>query len=256
MSALSDALYRQLVEAIPADLDYDYLLTGGSRAAVVCGNYVGTGLLGSGEGRPAQGTEPEPAGSLRDLARLALSWNLREAGIGMAALCAYWNNPERHDGLRRGLASQVEPGDSFLALRPEFAGRKVGVIGHFPILAERVAPYCELSVFERQPQAGDYPDSAAEFLLPQMDVVFITGATFPNKTLPRLLELCPRAMTILVGASVPLSPLLFDHGVTALSGLILPRTTEQEWARVISQGCRHALSRAGRKVMLRGDALA
>ena len=69
-----------------------------------------------------------------------------------------------------------------------------------------------------QPEWGDYPAEAAEVLLPQQDFVFMTGATFANKTMPRLLELSKHAVTVLVGPSVPLHPILFDYGANGLSG--------------------------------------
>ena len=36
-------------------------------------------------------------------------------------------------------------------------------------------------MIERRPGAKDYPDAACEYLLPEMDAVFITGSTAANK---------------------------------------------------------------------------
>ena len=56
-------------------------------------------------------------------------------------------------------------------------------------------------------------------LLPQCDLVLITGSSIVNKTLPHLLELCENAYTILTGPSVPLCPDLLDLGIDRLAGM-------------------------------------
>jgi uncharacterized protein (DUF4213/DUF364 family) len=80
---------------------------------------------------------------------------------------------------------------------------------------------CELSILEKRPIPGDYPDSACEFLLPTQDFVFATGVTLINKTFPRLLALSRKTAFILVGPSVPLAPFLFDYGVRDLQGFVV-----------------------------------
>jgi uncharacterized protein (DUF4213/DUF364 family) len=80
----------------------------------------------------------------------------------------------------------------------------VGVIGHFPRLESLAWVAAEMFIFERIPQPGDYPDSAAEYLIPTCDVLIITGTSVINKTAPRLLELAQGLEIYLVGPSVPL----------------------------------------------------
>ena len=75
---------------------------------------------------------------------------------------------------------------------------------------------------EREPADGDLPASAAADILPQADVVAITGMSLVNHTLDDLLELrSPEAKTLLLGASTPLSPVLFEYGIDFLSGSIV-----------------------------------
>ena len=81
----------------------------------------------------------------------------------------------------------------------EMEGKKVAVIGHFPGM-EVGRRACGLTVLERNPQEGDLPDFAAEYVLPEQDYVFITGTALTNKTMPRLLELSEHATVGLVGA--------------------------------------------------------
>jgi uncharacterized protein (DUF4213/DUF364 family) len=114
-------------------------------------------------------------------------------------------------------------------------GKSVAVVGHFPFvdrLRERVG---RLWVLERRPGPGDEPEEAAARVLPQADVVALTGATFVNGTLEALLGLCrPGGRVILLGPSTPLSPVLYGHGIDVLSGAIVEAT--EPVVRAVSQG--------------------
>jgi uncharacterized protein (DUF4213/DUF364 family) len=100
-------------------------------------------------------------------------------------------------------------------------GKKVAVIGHFMHLEKILGDVCDLSILEKRPGPGDYPDSACEFILPNQDFVFATAVTVINKTLPRLLELSCKQGLILAGPTTPLAPLLFDFGARDLQGLVV-----------------------------------
>jgi uncharacterized protein (DUF4213/DUF364 family) len=115
------------------------------------------------------------------------------------------------------------------------AGKSVAVVGHFPFvdrLRERVG---RLWVLERRPGPRDEPEEAAATLLPQADVVALTGATFVNGTLEALLALCrPGGRVLVLGPSTPLSPVLYAHGVDVLSGAIVE--APEPVVRAVSQG--------------------
>lgn len=56
---------------------------------------------------------------------------------------------------------------------------------------------------------------AASDLIPQADVVAITGSALINHTLDRLLSLAKRQATVpVLGPSTPLSPVLFEYGAS------------------------------------------
>ena len=73
----------------------------------------------------------------------------------------------------------------------------------------------------RNPQPGDYPEAACEYLLPEQDYVFITGETLIYKTLPRLLVLAKKAKVVLVGPVAPLSEVLFKFGVNVICSFVV-----------------------------------
>ena len=59
-------------------------------------------------------------------------------------------------------------------------------------------------------------------MIPRADVVAITGTAFINHTFEDLIALCrPEAVTLVLGPSTPLSPVLFSHGVRILSGSVV-----------------------------------
>ncbi len=152
--------------------------------------------------------------TLADAAEAMKSWNLREAGMGLAAANAFYNTPERIRVLHC-----AEPYENYCTAGLSFDGAAVGVIGHMGLTPEIHGAAREVYIIERCPQPGDYPDAACEYILPRCDYVFITGSALVNKTLPRLLELSRGAYTILTGPSVPLCPALLDLGVDRLAGM-------------------------------------
>jgi uncharacterized protein (DUF4213/DUF364 family) len=77
-------------------------------------------------------------------------------------------------------------------------------------------------VLELSPGPGDLPAERAPEIIPQADVVAITGMTLINGTFEALAALPrPGAFVVVLGPSTPLSPLLFDHGVDAISGAVV-----------------------------------
>ncbi|WP_051866769.1 Rossmann-like domain-containing protein [Corynebacterium atypicum] len=159
--------------------------------------------------------------SLHAASQLATSWNLREAAFDAAAVNAHYADPQRAaaNGFTRAGEGLAFP-HVFRALAPAVAGKKVVVVGHFPFAPEVMSQAGQFAMLEVNPQQGDYPASACEFLLPEADVAIISGSALVNKTLPRLLELSQEAFTVVIGPSTPLAPMLFDHGVDFIAGLV------------------------------------
>lgn len=98
-------------------------------------------------------------------------------------------------------------------------GKRVALIGHFPFVPHLRDQISHLDVLEFSPLDDDLPASAAPQVIPQAEVVAITGMTLHNGTLEALLSLCaPDAKVMLLGPSTPLSPVMFDYGIDVLAG--------------------------------------
>jgi len=145
----------------------------------------------------------------RDLIEYARSDNLLEASIGVAAINSLLDVDE----------SQAVEINAVKVLIEHGRGKNVALVGHFPFIPKLRPAVGQLWVIEQHPVEGDYPAESAADLIPQADVVAITSSALINHTLEGLLALCrPNALVMMLGPSTPLSPVLFDHGVSILSG--------------------------------------
>ena len=128
-------------------------------------------------------------------------------------------------------------------------GKRVAVVGHFPF-TERVRQLAlHLDVLENEPKSGDLPAQLAPEVLPHADVVALTGMTFVNHTLEPLLRQCsPGARVIVLGASTPLSAILFDYGVDYLCGA-LSKDVQAVLTRVAEGATYPQISKAGLKLV-------
>jgi len=144
-----------------------------------------------------------------ELAQMAYSESIPEAAIGMATINSLLDIDEERCLNLNASDLIAEKGE----------GKRVAIIGHFPFTPKLREVAKALWIIEKNPQEDDFTEAEAENLIPQADVVGITGSAFTNHTVEHLLELCnPRAFTVVLGATAPLSPVLFDYGVSAISG--------------------------------------
>ena len=210
-------IYDALVDCLPAGGRITRAAQGGIWTAAECGaGGVGTAMTTDGDSFPAMYRDGITGLSTREAALAAKSWNLREASFGVAAANACYNTPERV-----ALLNCAEPWDNYCTRGLDFTGRTVGLVGHLIMPEHTLDGAKRVHILERHPQPGDLPDSACEFVLPECDIVLITGSSLVNKTLPRLLELCRNAFVILTGPTVPLCPALLELGIDRLAGLAI-----------------------------------
>ncbi len=143
-----------------------------------------------------------------ELAEYAKSNSLLEASIGMATINSLIDVDESRCIEKNAFDLILEKGE----------GRKVAVVGHFPWIPKLREKIKNLWVLEQRLREGDLPAIEADRILPDCDVVGITGTSFINHTLEGLLKLCKKAYVILIGPTSPLSPILFDYGINAVCG--------------------------------------
>jgi len=164
-----------------------------------------------------QQTEVDAAGLLlelgaRALAGLARSKSLIEASVGLAAINALL--PRHEDRYVDLNAEQV------IAERGE--GKRVVVVGSFPFLKRLRDRVGSMAVMDLRPGKGDTPPESAAELLPQADLIALSGTSLINHTFGELMALCsPEALVMVLGPSTPLSPVLFDHGAQILAGSVV-----------------------------------
>ncbi len=174
-----------------------------------------------------------------ELARMAYSESLLEAAIGMATINSLVEIDERS-------CRELNAGN---LIAETGAGKATVVIGHFPFVPRLKGLISELKVIEKNPVGGDYAETETERLVPEADVVAITGTAFTNHTIENLLRLCsPRAYVIVLGGTVPMSDVLFDYGVDAISGTMV---TEPEMVlRCVSQGANYRQIKGIRQITM------
>ena len=208
---------------------YDALIDGiDSRAritATLCGEYwamaetdegAGVAMATAGDSVPPLFPDGLVDLPLKEAAKAAKSWHFTEAAFGLASANAFYNAPVRLDGL-----GCREPLGGYYTDGLDLYGKTIGFVGHMHGPKGLREQAKKVYIIEKEPQPGDYPDSACDYILPQCDIVIITGSSLVNKTLPHLLELSERAYTILTGPSVPMCPALLDFGIDRLAGLVL-----------------------------------
>ncbi len=147
--------------------------------------------------------------SAQELAGLLRSDSPMEAGLGMAAVNALLEVDETALTDRNATEEIVGRG----------AGKRVVIVGHFPFIPTVRQVAAHLDVLELDPGPGELPPEAAAEVIPQADVVAITGTSLLNRTFDGLIRLCrPGAYVLVLGPTTPLSPLLFDYGVDLIAG--------------------------------------
>jgi uncharacterized protein len=161
----------------------------------------------------------------KSLAALAKSSSQMEAAIGMATINSLIEVDETH-------CTELNAAD---LLMKNGEDKRVAIVGHFPFVPKLRKVAKELWVIEKNPREGDRPESEAKNLIPQADVVGITGTAFINHSIERLLLLCnPKAYIVILGGTAPLSPVLFDYGISTVSGTVV--VDPESVLRCVSQG--------------------
>lgn len=90
-------------------------------------------------------------------------------------------------------------------------------IGHFKTAAEWRERGYPVTIVELFPRPGDIHWDDADIPLHQAEIVLMTGLTVVNETLEAVIRRTPSAkLRIIMGPTVPASPVLFDYGIDLL----------------------------------------
>ncbi len=178
----------------------------------------------------------------RELTDMVFSESILEAAIGMAGINSLIDIDESHCSELNASEIIAEKGRD----------KNVAIIGHFPFIPKIREIVRNLWVIEKNPHPGDYPEEKAKELIPEADVLAITGTAITNHTIEELLKLKNKnTYTIVLGDSAILSPVLFDYGVDAIAGT---KVLDPDLVlRCISQGANFRQINGTRKlIMLKG----
>jgi uncharacterized protein len=149
-----------------------------------------------------------------ELAEYTKSWNLTEASIGVAAINSMVSPPRKVLDINA---------DKFVLEKGK--DKNVVMVGAFPFMDALKAVAKEMIVLELDPyqlnaKENILPDSAAEYVIPDCDLLIITGSTLINKSMERLLALAKssKAYTVILGPSTVMSEIFFDYGADMIAG--------------------------------------
>lgn len=168
-----------------------------------------------------------------DIAPKLASWDAFDNVLAISAINAVINS---HQNILLEKALKLPPCENenlsvFYYFRPYLERKKIIIIGRYPNI-DSVMSGLDYQIIERMPQQNDLPDSAAEYLVPQADWVFITASSLINKTFTRLSQLAKNAVTVLMGPSTPWLEELSNFDIDYLAGTIV---THPEKAQQIAE---------------------
>ena len=145
----------------------------------------------------------------RELAEYVFSENWLEASLGMAAI---------NSALPIQTKARIINAQEIILKKGR--SKKVGIIGHFPFVEKFKKQFEELFVFEKNPRNEDLSEKDIPDFLPQADVIAISSTTLTNHTFENIMQNIKKdSFVILLGPTSPVSPILFDFGIDAVSGV-------------------------------------
>lgn len=213
-------IYDTIINSIPkGEIIVDTIMGDSWSLVETNKNNVGIAMTTLGSSRTPIFTESFIGMDVSKASQAIKSWNLEEASLGLASANAYLNTEEKMKQY-----NCEEPYENYCTRGLDLSGKKLGIVGHLKMPKEVKEAVAKYYILELNPKPNDYPASACEWILPECDIVIITGSSLINKTLPRLLELSKNAYTILAGPTVPLCPELLNLGIDRLAGLVITDT--------------------------------
>jgi uncharacterized protein (DUF4213/DUF364 family) len=178
-----------------------------------------------------------------DFTRLLASSDALSAAVGLATLNAVNQPPE----------SALTTFDAADWLAEQSADRTIALFGRFPFIEGEIRPFArQVWVFEQEPEAGEFNLSDITTILPQTDVVAITGSSIINHTIDLILpRIRLETLVVVLGPSTPLSEKLFSCGIQAMFGVRVVNL-QQVIASVTAGDCFQKMQGLQRVSLLKG----
>lgn len=155
---------------------------------------------------------------------MVLSTDILESAVGLATINSIVNKDAESNTSPVMEALNIGKND------------EVCMVGYFKPLADPVREKCKkLYILERRPSDEEFvhSDWACNILLPNCNLVIISGSTIINKTIDHLLELASGKVAI-IGPSTSLSHIFKDYGVSFLFGSKV--LDSDKVLRIVSEG--------------------
>jgi uncharacterized protein len=181
----------------------------------------------------------------RDVLPLLRSDHQLERTIGLATLNSLFEAP----------ADAVSALDGHSLTLAHARDRHVVTVGRFAFVESLRAVARRVTVLELEPRGDERPAGDASMVLGSAEVVAVTGTTLANGTFDGLVSaIAPGATVILLGPSVPMTPILFSYRVDILAGVVVDDA--ERLLGAVSQGAsRHELHGTRSVVMARSPSL-
>ena len=145
--------------------------------------------------------------SLAELAAGCNSDNPFDRALALASINAYFNRPQLEGKSTNGLN-----------LFCHSDNLKTVSIGRFPAIENK---FPRIKVIEKNPGVNDYPITESSNLLKSADQVIITASALNSEEFIDYLQFAENARIMIIGPSTPMSPLLFNNGISILAGFVI-----------------------------------
>ncbi len=209
-------LEQALADSVTSELAVDKVLIGLNWTLVKAGDFCGVarspnrGTEGARSIRPPEGFVGK---TLRELAHYFCSTDSLKRSLGLAAINAWWNREEPIEEVLPYCRSE----GGFSAIKSP--GEGLVIIGGFRGAQKRLS---SSKVIEREPKPGDIAVEEAPQAYQSARQLAITAQTLMNGSLEPILRASHCVPErLLVGPSAPLCPVLFDFGITEISGAVV-----------------------------------
>lgn len=117
---------------------------------------------------------------------------------------------------------QFEEGNAIDRYREFAQVNKTCFIGHFSEAQQWRSEGFPVDIVELFPRSGDIHWDNSHNVLGQAELVLMTGLTLVNDTFEEVIKRTPRARCrVIMGPTVPLSPVLFDFGLDQIGGTLI-----------------------------------